>query len=204
MTQWCQLKRQCHKFPRTLTYLKKKKIKSDSRRRASSGDFWHIRVIKKCRPTFYLFFWCYSRAVWVSAALRLMITVACHVFMSACQVIPVLRLSQFFLRGKKKALSELPGKLWWVRALASWFDWNVSSLVPRCLITSPVCVRLEASCQNNNLQTCRLSFGCDICCFPFLSDLLCRAMLMFSSHVAVFTWVKDCLMIAKQCAAFSW
>lgn len=38
-----------------------------------------------------------------------MIAVACHVFMSAYQVIPVLRSSLFFLREKKKALSELPG-----------------------------------------------------------------------------------------------
>lgn len=105
MTQWCQLKRQCHKFPQTLTYFFFL-FKLDSRRRASSGDFWHICVIKKWRTTFDLF-WCYSRVVCVSAALRLMIAVACHVFMSACQVIPVLRLSQFFLR-EKKALSELP------------------------------------------------------------------------------------------------
>lgn len=157
---------------------------------------------------FCLFFWCYSRVVHIGEALGMFIIVACHVFMSNCQVMPCalsVSLSLLFF-SKLKPFSELHGN-WWVRVLASsltgmprahWCTafWLLDNIASLCA--------LRGNLPNNNLQTCRFSFGCDVCCFLFLSDLLCWAMLMFSSHITVFTVVKYCRMVVKQYAVFSW
>lgn len=65
-------------------------------------------------------------------------------------------------------------------------------------------MRSEATCQ---IIICKLvvsRLAPMFVVFHFLSDLLCWVMLMFSSHVAVFTGVKDCMTMVKLYAVFLW
>lgn len=131
----------------------------------------------------------------------------CCVFMSNSQVIPCILCCSVFFYCLSKTSFWITWKLWWVLVLASsltgmprahWRTafWLLDNIASLCA--------LRGKLPDNNLQTCRFSLGCDVCCFPFLSDLLCWVMLMFSSHITVFTGVKDCMMAVKQYAVFSW
>lgn len=153
--------------------------------------WWSFNLFKEL---FLLLIWCYSRVAHISAALGMFIFVACRVFMSNSRVESCI--SQFFPLRKSSFLTTNSGgwRFWphrWPKCpgpIGALLD-NVASLCA-----------LKGNLPDNNLQTCR--FLARLRCLLFPIFVLRWVMLMFSSHIAMLTGVKDCLIMLKDCSVF--